>query len=166
MPLTDLRFGMFQFYISDTDRCSVTAQKTNTFWVMKEYCLQQGLSVQECRCVTLAKIHLSQHLSVNLNMNFMQVTSTSVSYNAIRCKTNFDVLLTVRCSIFISVFNQLDAQNLFHNKFYHASTCFEHMCSSPGDQNCITQPLVSSDLQVTVWCNRQPPIGVMIPEAV
>ena len=26
--------------------------------------------------------------------------------------TNFDVLLTVQCSIFISVFNQLDAQNL------------------------------------------------------
>ena len=32
---------------------------------------------------------------------------------------NFDVLLTVlHLSIFISVFNQLDAQNLFHNKFY------------------------------------------------
>jgi len=30
----------------------------------------------------------------------------------------FDVLLTVHLSIFISVFNQVDAQNLFHNKFY------------------------------------------------
>ena len=29
----------------------------------------------------------------------------------------FDVLLTVRLSIFISIFNQLDAQNLFYNKF-------------------------------------------------
>ena len=29
-----------------------------------------------------------------------------------------DVLLTVHLSIFISLFNQLDAQNLFHNKFY------------------------------------------------
>jgi len=29
----------------------------------------------------------------------------------------FDVLLTVHLSIFISVFNQLDAQNLFYNKF-------------------------------------------------
>jgi len=29
----------------------------------------------------------------------------------------FDVLLTVHLGIFISVFNQLDAQNLFHNKF-------------------------------------------------
>jgi len=54
---------------------------------------------------------------------------------------NFDVLLAVHLSIFISVFNQLDAQNLFH-----ASTCFEQMCSSSGGQNCITEPLVSSHL--------------------
>ena len=45
--------------------------------------------------------------------------------------TNFDVLLTVLLSIFISVFNQLDAQNLFHNKFYFiplhvSSTCAHH----------------------------------------
>ena len=142
---------------------------------------------------------------------------------------DFDVLLTVlHLSIFISVFYQIDAQNLFHNKFYfmslhvsstcahhgevkialhslwyhhtyrwpsrlfynkfisclymfrahvliirrsklhftasgivtpiggrlvcftislfHASTCFEHMCSSSGGQNCISQPLVSSHL--------------------
>ena len=31
---------------------------------------------------------------------------------------SFDVLLTVHLSIFISVFNQLDAQNLFHNMYY------------------------------------------------
>jgi len=59
----------------------------------------------------------------------------------------FDVLLTVHLSIFISVVNQLDAQNLFHNKFYfkplHVSST---MCSSSGGQNCITQPLVSSHL--------------------
>jgi len=29
---------------------------------------------------------------------------------------------------------------------FHASTCFEHMCSPWWRQNCITQPLVSSDL--------------------
>ena len=37
-------------------------------------------------------------------------------------------MLTVHLSIFISLFNQLDAQNLFHNKFYFmplhvSSTC-------------------------------------------
>jgi len=45
--------------------------------------------------------------------------------------TNYDVLLTVNLSIFISVFNQFDAQNLFHNKFYFvplhvSSTCAYH----------------------------------------
>jgi len=45
---------------------------------------------------------------------------------------DFDVLLTVlHLSIFISVFNQLVAQNLFHNKFYlmplHVSSkCAHH----------------------------------------
>ena len=43
----------------------------------------------------------------------------------------FDVLLTVHLSIFISVFNQLDAHTLFHNKFYFmplhvSSTCAHH----------------------------------------
>ena len=43
----------------------------------------------------------------------------------------FDVLLTVHLSIFISVFNQLDAHSLFHNKFYFmplhvSSTCAHH----------------------------------------
>ena len=55
----------------------------------------------------------------------------------------FDVLLTVHLSIFNSIINQLDAQNFcFTISLFHASTCFEHMCSSSGGQNCITQPLV------------------------
>ena len=44
----------------------------------------------------------------------------------------FEVLLTVHLSIFFSVINQLDAQNLFHNKFYFmplhvSSTCGRNM---------------------------------------
>jgi len=43
----------------------------------------------------------------------------------------FYILLTVHLSIFISVYNQIDAQNLFHNKFYFitlhvSSTCAHH----------------------------------------
>jgi len=69
-------------------------------------------------------------------------------YNVIQyCSTFFDVLLTVHLSMFISVINQLDAQKFcFAVSLFHASTCFEHMCSSSGGQNCITQPLVSSHL--------------------
>jgi len=33
----------------------------------------------------------------------------------------------------------------------HACTCFEHMCSTSGGQNSITQPLVSSHLYVEAW---------------
>ena len=39
--------------------------------------------------------------------------------------------------------NQLDALN-FIMSLFHASTCFEHMRSSSGGQNCTIQPLVSS----------------------
>jgi hypothetical protein len=39
--------------------------------------------------------------------------------------------------------NQLDALN-FIMSLFHASTCFKHMCSSSGGQNCTVQPLVSS----------------------
>jgi len=57
----------------------------------------------------------------------------------------FDVLLAVHLSIFISVISQLDAQNFcFIISLFRASRCFEHMCSSSGGQNCVTQPLVSS----------------------
>jgi len=43
---------------------------------------------------------------------------------------SFEVLLTVHLSIFISLFNQTDAQNLFYNKFYfmplHVSSTRAH----------------------------------------
>jgi len=44
-------------------------------------------------------------------------------------KTNIlTFLLTVHLSIFISLINQLDAQNFcFTISLFHASTCFEHM---------------------------------------
>jgi len=66
----------------------------------------------------------------------------------------FDVLLTVHLSIFVSVINQLDAQHFcFTISLFHASTCFEYMCSSSRGQNCITQPLVPSHLYV--WCYQR-----------
>jgi len=49
----------------------------------------------------------------------------------LRSRFFFDVLLTVHLSIFISVFNQLGTQNLFHSKSYFmplhvSSTCAHH----------------------------------------
>ena len=42
----------------------------------------------------------------------------------------------------LSVINQLDAKKVcFSIRLFNASTCFEHMCSSSGSQNNITQSL-------------------------
>ena len=47
-----------------------------------------------------------------------------------KSQTDFDILLSVHLSIFISVFYQLDAQNLFYRKFYfmplHVSSTYAH----------------------------------------
>ena len=55
-------------------------------------------------------------------------TRVSVRYTYIACLV---LTLTVHLSIFILVFNQLDTQSLFHNKFYFmpvhvSSTCAHH----------------------------------------
>ena len=42
---------------------------------------------------------------------------------------NFDVLLTVHLSIFIWEINQLDAQNLFYNKFISCLYMFRALCA-------------------------------------
>ena len=56
--------------------------------------------------------------------------------------------VTVTCNalfyLFINI-NQLDALN-FIISLFKASTCFEHMCSSSGGQNCVIQSLVSSHI--------------------
>jgi len=40
--------------------------------------------------------------------------------------------------LFVSVINQLDAQNVcFTVSLFHASICFEHLCSSSGGQEVI-----------------------------
>jgi len=41
----------------------------------------------------------------------------------------FDVLLTVHLSIFISIINQIDAQNLFYNKFISCLYMFGAPCA-------------------------------------
>ena len=51
---------------------------------------------------------------------------------------------TVTDYLFLNI-NQLDALN-FIISLFHASTCFEHMCSSSGGQNCTIESLVSSQL--------------------
>ena len=68
---------------------------------------------------------------------------------------DFDVLLTVHLSIFISVINQLDEQNFcFTISLFHASTCFEHMCSSSGGQ-CLVRETATYRFDDTRGCVMQ-----------
>ena len=100
----------------------------------------------------LLTVHLSIFISV-INQLYAQNFCFTISlFHASTCFEHmcskhldithliyFDVLLTVHLSIFISVINQLDAQNFcFTISLFHASTCFENMCSASGSQNCIT----------------------------
>jgi len=85
----------------------------------------------------------SRYISV-MKTNLMHCFSSVYVVNQ---SIHFDVLLTSQLSVFISAINQLDAHNFcFTISLFHASTCFEDICSSSGDHNCITQPLVSSHL--------------------
>ena len=90
----------------------------------------------------------------------------------------FDVMLTVHLSIFISVINKLDAQNFcFTISSFHASTCFEHMCSKhveAWNKLIVKQNFCASSWLITEIKSKLhytasgiiTPIGVMIPEAV
>jgi len=69
-----------------------------------------------------------------------------------RDKIVFDVLLTVHLSIFISVFSQLDEQNLFRSKFYIMFRA--HVLIIRRSKLHYTASGIIT------------PIGVMIPEAV
>jgi len=102
----------------------------------KHMCSSSG----DQNCITQPLV--SSHLSVTV-----PCTPTCVMIQMLYNTLFFYVLLTVHLSIFFSVINQFDAQNFcFTISLFHASTCFEHMWSSSGGQNCITQPLVSSHL--------------------
>jgi len=70
-------------------------------------------------------------------------------------------LTTLDIREFISVFNQIDAQNLFHSKFYFMPL---HVSSTRAHHQEVKIALHSLWYHHT--CTRRPSIGVMIPEAV
>jgi len=58
---------------------------------------------------------------------------------------NFDVLLTVHLTIFILVNNQLDAQNLFYNKFISYPYMFRAPCAHHKIFDLLT---------MSTWCSE------------
>ena len=81
----------------------------------------------------------------NININFSCIIVGQKTYWEINMFFEFFFLYFAdRASQYIYFnINQLDALN-FIMSLFHASTYFEHKCSSSGGQNCTIQSLVSS----------------------
>jgi len=60
---------------------------------------------------------------------YMFLVLTPIIRSAYNVITNFNVLLTVHFSIFILVINQIDAKNLFYNKFLSCLYVFRAPCA-------------------------------------
>ena len=86
----------------------------------------------------------------------------------------FDVLLTVHLSIFILVINQIDAQNLFYNKFISCLYMFRALCAHRQEVKVVlysiwyhhTSRWPSGAQSSLTLCTGRPPISVMILDAV
>ena len=68
--------------------------------------------------------------------------------------------------IFILVINQLNAQNLFYNKFISCLYMFRAPCAHRQEVKIVLYSLWYHHTYVAVTCTGRAPIGVMIPEAV
>ena len=127
---------------------------------------------QELRVFYVAINILFNHISMNSSQNeqfFRQIFRKHQN-------TRFDILLTVHLSIFILAIKQLDAQNLFYNKFISCLYIFRAPCAHRQEVKIVLYSVwyhytyrwlshaqVESSLNL---CSGRPPIGVMIPEAV
>jgi len=95
-------------------------------WTIDEISVINGLSWSSCQ----------RMLTEDMNMKCFSAKFVPRLLTEDKKKHSFE---------FIAVINQLDAQNFcFTISLFHAFTCFEHMYSSSGGLNCITQPVVSS----------------------
>ena len=89
---------------------------------------------------------LKYNVNVQWKINENKMYKFNFQCNIKLMKPIFILYFAYRASQYIYLnINQLDALN-FIMSLFHASTCFEHMCSSSGGQNCTIQHLVSSHL--------------------
>jgi len=91
--------------------------------IMKQNCILKRKKTESIYCVKNIQYVYLLNKYINCNFGGWRCgTSTIVDIRRLKVKLS---------SKFISVFNQLDAQNLFHNKFYFmplhvSSTCAHH----------------------------------------
>ena len=68
-----------------------------------------------------------------------------------KLKVNFDVLRTVHLSIFILVITQLDAQNLFNNKFISCLYIFRAPCAHRQEVKILLYSLWYHYTETSEW---------------
>ena len=82
------------------------------------------------RVLILSQINPLHALQTHLRkIRFNIILRPSYRYFKWSVSLSFDVLLTVHLGIFIVVINQLDAQNLFYNKFISCLYMFRALCA-------------------------------------
>jgi len=135
----DTRGCETQFWPPDDEHtCSKHVEAWNKLIVKQKFCVSSWLIIEINKNFMFGKMFKFQKYS-NCRETCGYIRQVRILF--------FYVLLTVYLSLFISVINQLDTQNFcFTISLFRASICFEHMCSSSGGQNCITQPLVPSHI--------------------
>jgi len=109
-----------------------------SYSVTNEHKINYFVTAETCNFLTyfiLQFLYFKNRLNITFQMKLLLI-SRIFKINSIYRVQNFiylfifDVLLAVHLSIYILVINQLDAQNFcFTISLFHASTCFENMCS-------------------------------------
>ena len=82
---------------------------------------------------------------IHCDWNVIKPTAFNIKTRVLNVAEITSLILNMKHAyrlLFLNI-NQLDALN-FIISLFQASTCFEHMCSSSGGQNCIIQSLVSA----------------------
>ena len=75
-------------------------------------------------------------------------------------------VLNICTLFFILVINQLDAQNLFYNKFISCLYMFRAPCAHRQKVKIVLYSIRYHHICRWLLCTGRPPIGVMIPDAV
>ena len=88
-------------------------------------------------CKGWRRKHLTQRINYHISRAWLWSLAnfkfTNILWHLLsKCAWPWNKVLRITCKyhLFISVINHLDAQNFcFTTSLFHASTCFEHMCS-------------------------------------
>jgi len=112
---------------------------------------EKQLSIIYSMCVFVALVSQHAKAHVPYYIAICELSGSTIFSTLPQTRHNFGgnkkIIEHNTCVLIISVINQLDVQSFcFTVSLFHASKCYEHMCSSSEGQNCIIQPLVSSHL--------------------